>query len=97
MLCSALTGKGVPELLAALGRREAARSTAGAGARDAAALKRAEAQISGILAQRVAAGLADPGRTAARDETLAAVAAHEIDPFTAADRLLALLGRSGEG
>jgi len=97
MLCSALTGKGVPELLAALDRREAARSTAGAGARDASALKRAEAQISGILAQRVAAGLADPARSAARDETLAAVAAHEIDPFTAADRLLALLGRAAEG
>jgi len=97
MLCSALTGKGVPELLAALDRREAARSTAGAGARDAAALKRAEAQISGILSQRVAAGLADPARAAARDATLAAVAAHEIDPFTAADRLLALLGRRGEG
>ena len=97
MLCSALTGKGVPELLAALDRREAARSTAGAGARDASALKRAEAQISGILAQRVAAGLADPARAAARDATLAAVAAHEIDPFTAADRLLALLGRAAEG
>jgi LAO/AO transport system kinase len=96
MLCSALTGKGVPELLAALDRREAARSGA-ADARDAAALKRAEAQISGILSQRVAAGLADPARAAARDETLAAVAAHEIDPFTAADRLLALLGRAGEG
>ena len=97
MLCSALTGKGVPELLAALDRREAARSSAGAGARDASALKRAEAQISGILSQRVAAGLADPARAAARDETLAAVAAHEIDPFTAADRLLALLGRAAEG
>ena len=97
MLCSALTGKGVPELLAALDRREAARSSAGAGARDASALKRAEAQISGILSQRVAAGLADPARAAARDATLVAVAAHEIDPFTAADRLLALLGRAAEG
>ncbi len=97
MLCSALTGAGVPELLAALDRREAARMAAGPSARDAAALRRAEAQISGILAQRVAAGLADPARAAARDETLGQVAAHEIDPFTAADRLLALLGRAGEG
>jgi LAO/AO transport system kinase len=97
MLCSALTGKGVAELLAALDRREAARITAAAGARDAAALRRAEAQISGILSQRVAARLADPARAAARDQTLAAVAAHEIDPFTAADRLLALLGRAAEG
>jgi LAO/AO transport system kinase len=97
MLCSALNGKGVPELLAALDRREAARTAAGETARDAAALKRAEAQISGILSQRVAAGLADPGRATARDQTLAAVAAHEIDPFTAADQLLALLGRRAEG
>jgi LAO/AO transport system kinase len=97
MLCSALTGAGVPQLLAALDRREPARSAAGASARDAAALKRAEAQISGILAQRVAAGLADPARAAARDATLSAVAAHEMDPFTAADRLLALLARGEAG
>jgi hypothetical protein len=36
--------------------------------------------------------LHDPARASAREETLKAVAAHELDPFTAADRLLALLG-----
>ena len=88
MLCSAMTGAGVPELLAALDRRAPA---ADARLADGAALQRAEAQISGILAQRVNAQLRDPSRAAARDETLRAVAAHELDPFTAADRLLALL------
>ncbi|HEY8135982.1 MAG TPA: methylmalonyl Co-A mutase-associated GTPase MeaB [Candidatus Limnocylindrales bacterium] len=89
MLCSALTGAGVADLLAALDRRAPAADSRLA---DGAALKRAEAQISGILALRINAQLRDPGRATARDETLRAVAAHEIDPFTAADRLLALLG-----
>jgi LAO/AO transport system kinase len=100
LLASALTGAGVPKLLAALDRREAAhRDAAGAAGAtgDGAALKRAEAQISGILAERVAAQLRAPGLAAQRERTLAAVAAHEIDPFTAADRLLALLGRAAEG
>jgi LAO/AO transport system kinase len=94
MLCSALTGAGVAELLAALDRRAPAAGTRPA---DGAALKRAEAQISGILAQRVSAQLHQPSRQAARDETLRAVAAHELDPFTAADRLLALLGDRAAG
>ena len=89
MLCSALTGKGVPELLAALDRRA---PTPESRLADGAALKRAEAQISGILAQRVNAQLHDPARAAAREETLRAVAEHQLDPFTAADHLLALLG-----
>lgn len=88
MLCSALTGAGVPELLAALDRRAPA---AGSRLADGAALKRAEAQISGILALRINAQLRDPARANAREETLRAVAAHELDPFTAADQLLALL------
>jgi LAO/AO transport system kinase len=88
MLASALTGAGVPELLAALDRRAPSPATRLA---DGAALKRAEAQISGILAQRVSAQLHDPARAAARAETLRKVANHELDPFTAADRLLALL------
>ncbi len=94
MLGSALTGAGVPELLAALDRRAPSVESRVA---DGAALQRAEAQISGILAQRVNAHLSDPARASARDETLRAVAAHELDPFTAADRLLALLGERAAG
>jgi LAO/AO transport system kinase len=93
MLASALTGTGVPQILAALDRRDAARRSAIAAGDDknAAALKRAEAQVSGILAQRIGEQLRLPVRAAKRDETLHAVAAHRIDPFTAADQLLALL------
>ena len=49
MLASALTGAGVAELLAALDRRAAPDGEAGAS--DGAALKRAEAQLSGILSR----------------------------------------------
>jgi LAO/AO transport system kinase len=95
LLASALTGAGLPELLAALDRRDAARRAAreneGGGSTDAAALKRAEAQLSGILAQRVSDQLRAPSRAEQRAATLRAVAAHEIDPYSAADRLLALL------
>jgi LAO/AO transport system kinase len=88
MLCSALTGAGVAELLAALDRRA---PVPGARLADDAALRRAEAQVSGILAQRVAHQLRVPGRADKLQATLRAVAAHEIDPYSAADELLNLL------
>jgi LAO/AO transport system kinase len=89
LLASGLTGAGVPELLTALDRRHADRpSEAAAGA---AALKRAEAQLAGIVAERVADALRQPARAAERERVLLAVAAHELDPYAAADRLLALL------
>ena len=91
MLASGLTGTGVPELLAALDRRDQARR-AGDGAAGAAAGKRAEAQLAGILAQRLGERLNEPSRAAQREEMVRAIAAHEIDPYTAADRLLAILG-----
>jgi LAO/AO transport system kinase len=90
LLASAMTSAGVPELLAALDRRVVTRRD------DASALKRAEAQIAGILSERVAAQLRAPGRAAERAATLKAVAAHEIDPYSAADRLLGLLGEHRE-
>jgi LAO/AO transport system kinase len=89
MLASALTGAGVPELLAALDRRHAARS-ADSDAADA-ALKRAQAQLSGILAQRLAERLRSTTLAERRDATLRAVAAHEMDPYSAADELLDLI------
>jgi LAO/AO transport system kinase len=92
MLASALKSTGVPELLAALDRRHAA--MAGASVADDAALKRAEAQLSGILAQRVNERLRAPSRAERREQTLRAVARHDIDPYSAADELLELLGDS---
>ena len=91
MLASALTGAGVPELLAALDRRAA---SAGNAATDEAALNRAEAQLSGILAERLAVRLRAADIAERRDATLRAVAAHELDPYTAADELLAALNGS---
>jgi len=93
MLTSAMTGAGVSQLLAALDRRAAAQA---ANKTDAAALKRAETQVSGILAQRMIEQLRTPARAARREQTLRAVAAHELDPFTAADELLGLLSQKPE-
>jgi LAO/AO transport system kinase len=97
MLVSALTGAGVAELLAALDRR---RRTDGDGAGDApdqARLARAETQLWGIVAQRVQERLSEPDNSGRRAAAVRAVAAHELDPFEAADRLLDLLARDGKG
>ena len=85
LLASALTGAGVAELLAALDRRDAARRAAPSGGHasvDAAALKRAEAQLAGILAaaRRRAAARAR-SRRGARAARCAPWRAHEIDPY----------------
>ena len=97
LLASALNGAGVPELLDALDRREQERLAKGTDAADAAALKRAEAQLSGLLAERLTERLRSPGRAAKREATLRAVAAHQVDPYSAADVLLELLAEQREG
>jgi GTPase len=94
MLASALTGAGVADLLSALDRRHQQATGAGEGATDSvAALKRAEAQLAGIMADRLAEALRQPARAAEREQVLRALAAHEVDPYTAADRLLKMLVR----
>lgn len=98
LLVSALTGAGVPELLAALDRRDASRRVAlGSGTPDASLLARAEAQLNAILAQRVTERLRRPEHAPAREQLLRAVAAHEVDPYTAADRLLSAVGGRSAG
>ncbi|HUG47715.1 MAG TPA: methylmalonyl Co-A mutase-associated GTPase MeaB [Candidatus Limnocylindria bacterium] len=93
LLASGLTDAGVPELLAALDRRDAARrASQGNGTPDAARLARAEAQLTGILAQRLAERLRSPQHAEERRQSVRAIAAHELDPYAAADRLLRLLG-----
>ncbi len=96
LLASAVTGKGVPELLAALDRRHLARLRAspegGAGeAAERSRLARAEAQLAGILSERLRDLLRDGERVETTRATLRAIAAHELDPYSAADRLLASL------
>jgi LAO/AO transport system kinase len=92
LLASGVTGAGVAELLAALDRRQASRREAAReGGTDPARLARAEAQLAGILAQRLAGRLRQPERETVRAETVRAIAAHEIDPYSGADRLISLL------
>ena len=98
LLATAASGVGVPELLAALDRREALRQGADGGSgSDPTRLARARAQVDGILGERLRARLAEPGHTVAMGALYAAVAAHEIDPYTAADRALDGLIDGGTG
>ncbi|HEU0236657.1 MAG TPA: methylmalonyl Co-A mutase-associated GTPase MeaB, partial [Candidatus Limnocylindrales bacterium] len=88
LVTTASTGDGVPDLLAALDRH---RDAAG-GDRERARLARAEALVRAILADRLRTLLDDPAREAATAEAIARVADHSLDPYAAADRLLATLG-----
>jgi LAO/AO transport system kinase len=90
LLATALTGEGVPELLAALDRRAAARASGSdAGQTEATRLARARSQVAGILTERLWDRLQDPAHRARTASTLRDVAAHELDPYGAAERLLA--------
>jgi LAO/AO transport system kinase len=92
LVTTASTGAGVPELLAAL---DAHRSSARDGADSPARLARAGAQVWAILGDRIRASLTADDRRVATETTLRAVADHALDPFAAADRLLADLGSPG--
>jgi LAO/AO transport system kinase len=85
LVTTATTGAGIPELLASLERHRArGRATSDTPAR----LARAEAQVWAILADRLRADLHHSTNRAATEATMRAVAAHELDPFAAADRLI---------
>jgi LAO/AO transport system kinase len=86
LVTTATTGDGIPELLASLDRHRARGREAGD---TPARLARAEAQVWAILADRLRAELHVPANRAATDATIRKVAAHELDPFAAADQLLA--------
>ena len=86
LLVLAVNGEGVAELLAAVDRRA---SIPGAAAEHtAAALDRAEAQVVGIVVERVRARRPDAARRLLEAE-VRDVAAHRLDPYLAADRMLA--------
>jgi LAO/AO transport system kinase len=85
LVTTATTGDGIPELLASLDRHRARGREAGD---TPARLARAEAQVWAIVADRLRGELHSPANRAATDATMRAVAAHELDPFAAADRLL---------
>jgi LAO/AO transport system kinase len=88
MITTAATGAGVPELLAALDRHRASAGPDQDGLATA-RLARAEAQVWAVVGDRVRERLHDAARGAATAATLADVAEHRLDPYAAADRLLA--------
>jgi len=89
VVATATSGQGVAELLATIDRH-GARLRAGGDER--ARLARAEAQLEAALAERMQARIHGPRRRAASEDLLRSIAAHALDPYAAADRLLAMLG-----
>ncbi len=85
LLVTAPTGEGIAELVEALDRRLAARTS---GALESARLARAAAQLDGILTERLRSRLHDPRLGIEVDHLVRAVAGHELDPYEAADRVM---------
>jgi LAO/AO transport system kinase len=86
LITTAATGEGVPALLAALDRHRIA--GVDDDARASARRDRAEAQVWAIVGERLRDSLVAPDRRASTDRILDDVAAHRLDPYAAADRLL---------
>ncbi|HET9457753.1 MAG TPA: methylmalonyl Co-A mutase-associated GTPase MeaB, partial [Candidatus Limnocylindrales bacterium] len=91
LVTTAATGDGVPQLLGALDRHRAG----GTGPSDASRLTRAEAQVWAIIGERLRERLHDGANAGLTRDTLEAVAAHRLDPYAAADRLLSRLAQDG--
>ena len=92
LVTTAATGEGVPELLAALDRH---RTAVVAGDGSPVRLARAEAQIWAVLADRLHERARSFEAAPIAAALLGAVAAHELDPYAAADRLLDLMAGHG--
>jgi LAO/AO transport system kinase len=89
LMTTATSGEGVPELLAAIGRH---REGLGAAERGIPVRRaRAAALVWALLGDRVRRRLEDPRLAATTAAALEAVVRHELDPYAAADRLLAAL------
>jgi LAO/AO transport system kinase len=97
LLTTAATGDGVPELLAAIDRHRAAGAAGAAGASVTARRTRAEAQVWAIVSERLRASLAGPDQAADTAAVLDAVADHRLDPYAAADQLIARIAGPGAG
>ena len=88
LVTTATSGEGVPELMAALDRHREGRPR---GADDPTRRARAAAQVWAILGDRLRTELEGASHGAATESVLQDVAEHRLDPFAAADRLLASL------
>ncbi|MHB8460948.1 MAG: methylmalonyl Co-A mutase-associated GTPase MeaB [Candidatus Limnocylindrales bacterium] len=96
LIATAATGAGMAELLAALDRHRASRG--GGRPADPSRRARAESQVWAIVGERVRRHLGDARFGEDTRATLDAVAGHTLDPYSAADRLLAVLeGAAADG
>jgi LAO/AO transport system kinase len=95
LLTTATSGEGVPELVAAIARHRAGLSEASDGIPVRRA--RAAALVWALVGDRVRGRLLAPDALARTTATLDAVVRQELDPYAAADRLLALLIRGADG
>jgi LAO/AO transport system kinase len=86
LVTTAMTGDGVPELLAAIERHRTGLAEAEGGIPVRRA--RAAALVWALLGDRVRQQLERPDHAASTADTLDAVVRHELDPYAAADRLL---------
>jgi LAO/AO transport system kinase len=89
LVTTATTGDGVPDLVAAIARHRAGLAEAGDGIPVRRA--RAAALVWALVGDRVRSRLRAPGQLEATTAVLDAVVRHELDPYAAADRLLAML------
>jgi LAO/AO transport system kinase len=94
LVTTATSGEGVPELLAAIGRHREGLGAAEGGIPVRRA--RAAALVWALLGDRVRRRLEDPHLAATTTAALDAVVRHELDPYAAADRLLAALVGHGD-
>jgi LAO/AO transport system kinase len=93
LVTTAMSGEGVPELLAAIARHREGLGTAEGGIPVRRA--RAAALVWALLGDRVRRRLEHPDLVASTAATLEAVVRHELDPYAAADRLLEMLQAEG--
>ncbi len=94
LVTTAMSGEGVPELLAAIARHREGLGAAEGGIPVRRA--RAAALVWALLGDRVRRRLEDPRLAVFTTATLDAVVRHELDPYAAADRLLAALVGGGD-
>lgn len=90
LLASGTTGQGVAELLAAIDRHATTRAAQPVASPSRVA--RAKAQVEAVVAERTRARAASPALQRTAEAIFEAVAAHELDPYSAADRLIEALG-----
>ena len=93
LVTTALTGDGIPALITALERH---RASAADGAASPSRQARATAQVRAVLVERLWDRLATPALSEGTDAAILAVAAHDLDPYAAADELLAAVAREGD-